>query len=183
MSEAVQRSLSSPSRTTLTTVIFVAIPALVGLTFGFNVLNRSLAPYTIVDYEFAWTAERAATMFAQWGELGVSAARLSLWLDFVYIPAYALLSWALALLAARAAMGRWQPVGPWVALLPFLAGMCDAVENLALLSNLPPLSPSTTTLSGAGACAAVKFGLLFLVWAYTLIAPLAAWVHNARRVI
>jgi hypothetical protein len=75
MSEAVQRSLSSPSRTTLTTVIFVAIPALVGLTFGFNVLNRSLAPYTIV-YEFAWTAERAATMFAQWGELGVSAADL-----------------------------------------------------------------------------------------------------------
>jgi hypothetical protein len=173
-----QRWLTSPGRRALTGLIVAAVPIIVGITFGFNVLNRSLAPYNIVSYEFAWTAERAVEMFAVWGELGVGAARLSLQIDFLYIPVYGLLSWALALFAARASTGRWQSVGVWIAFFPFIAGGCDAIENLMLLNNLPPASPSTTTLTLAGVCAALKFGLLIVCWLYTLAAPLGKWLRR-----
>lgn len=164
-----QRLLTFPNRTALWVAALAALAATSAFEYLFSLLNRPLAPRTIVDFEFAWNAARAAEMTGAWGEAGNAAARASLWLDFGFIPVYALLFASVTLFAARASTGRWQTLGLWLTLAPFAAGLFDAVENASLLSLLPPSAPADTPALLAGVCASLKFGLLLVCLAYILI--------------
>jgi hypothetical protein len=137
----------------------------------FNIHDRPLAPYNIVTLELAWTPARAAELFAAWGERGIQVARESLWIDFLYMPAYALMFAGLALAEARLARGGWRTAGRWLALAPFGAWAFDLAENLALLRVLhSPAAPPAGLLTLAGVAAVIKFGLLLAVVAYVLLA-------------
>lgn len=176
-----RRLLTAPSRKALLTLVLIALTCLAGLTYSLQALNQVMAPHNIVAFEFAFTPERAGQMMTAWGEVGHAAARQSLWLDFLYMPAYAFFFSGLALFAARSASGRWQTLGLWLALTPFVAWAFDAIENVALLSVLPPASPAPTPLMIAGAAASIKFGLLSLCWLYTLAVPFMLWFRRWRR--
>lgn len=165
----IQCLLTFPNRTALWVFALAALAGTSAFEYLFNLLNRPLAPYTIVDFEFVWNAARAAEMTGAWGEAGNAAARHSLWLDFGFIPVYALLFVSVTLFAARASAGRWQTLGLWLALTPFAAGLFDAVENVSLLGLLPPASPADMPALIAGLCASAKFGLLLVCLAYILV--------------
>ena len=100
----------------------------------------------IVGLEVAGTAERSAEILADWGESGRSAARVSLWLDFPFMLAYAVFLGAACTTmgrrlrrrsAAGGSIGRLAGhlagPGAWLGWAFILAALLDLIENIALL--------------------------------------------------
>jgi pimeloyl-ACP methyl ester carboxylesterase len=103
----------------------------------------------IVGYELAWSADEVDRILAEWGPDGRSAARLSLWLDFLFMAAYGAF-WALAA----------RPWRGWV-LVP-VAAASDALENVLLLVQLGGSDGSALPVL-AGVFATLKFAALAVV--------------------
>lgn len=152
--------LRRPAQRVVVVVTLAALAATVAFAAAFDQIHRPMAPHTILDLEFAGRPDRLSVMLADWGEAGLAAARQSLWVDFLFMPAYALLFAGLALLVARSLSGLAQTAGLWLALMPFAAWAWDALENVMLLSALPPGLATTTALQVAAAAAGVKFAIL-----------------------
>lgn len=159
-----------PAASNLLALTLAGLSFTVAFQYVFNQIHRHIAPYTILDLEFAWTPAQLAAMTAAWGPAGDEAARLSLWVDYLFMPVYVMLAVGLVLLTARAAAGRWRTAGLWLALAPVGAWVCDAIENTLLLNSLPPATPAAAALTGAGLAAALKFGLLAVCLIYFLAA-------------
>jgi hypothetical protein len=125
----------------------------------------------IVEFEFAWDEEGASEILADWGEEGRDAARLSLWVDFVYLISYgALLVLASAAtrdLAARRGWGRMAAMG--AAAIPAGAAGAgfDAIEDVFLLLALGQhggdVGPAIAAI-----CAGFKFALTTFAILYIL---------------
>jgi len=169
-----------PAQKNLTLLTLLALSLTVGLMFYLQVIDQQLAPYGIVAVEFAWTPVHAQQMIATWDEAGNEAARLSLWVDFVFMPAYAFLFAGLTLIAARAAHGRWQTFGLRLTLAPFAAWLFDITENAALLytlntaNDLPGLP-----LIIAGVSATLKFSLLVICLLYMVLVFIRRWIGKS----
>jgi hypothetical protein len=160
-----------PGRVTLRWITALALLATLAIFIVFALHDRGLRPYTIVSFELAWTPLQAEKLFAAWGAPGQRVARESLLIDFAYMPAYALLFAGLVLVEARRSAGRVQRLGLSLALVPFAAWLCDAVENVALLNVLAaPASPSAPLLQLAGLSASLKFLLLLVCVLYIVFA-------------
>ena len=160
-----------PSADTLRRLTGLALLATLVIEAVFAVHDRGLSPYSIVAYELAWTPTQAARLFAAWGAAGVKVARESLWIDFAFMPAYAVLFAGLVLSEARDVPGSLRRTGLWLALAPFAAALCDALENVALLGVLGnTAAPSSPLLLIAGLSASVKFLLLLAAILYVLTA-------------
>lgn len=170
--------LTTPQTKNLVAVTLVAASAVAGFAYIFGLIHTALAPYSILDLEFAGTTQRLNAMTGAWGEAGNRAAQLSLWVDYAFMPAYAALFAGLTLLTARAVSGRWQTLGLWLTLAPFAAWAFDALENTLLFIALPPAAPSDAVLTGAVAAAALKFGLLLAGAMYILLAGGWTLVHR-----
>jgi hypothetical protein len=126
----------------------------------------------IVEFEFAGSEEEAAEIIADWGERGTDAAKLSLWLDFLYIALYGTF-FVLAATATRelAASRGWRRMAAFgVAAVPFAAAAAafDAIENVGLLLAVDghggDLAPGM-----AAVCASLKFALSATVIGYLLV--------------
>jgi len=160
-----RRLLTAPSPKLLRLITLGALPFTVGFFLFFRVHDRPLAPYTIVDYELARTPARAGQLLGAWGAAGQQTARESLYIDFGFMPAYALFFAGLTLLAARASAGRVQTLGLWLSHGPFGSWLCDGIENISLLAVLSNPG-NAVALALAGWCATVKFALLLLCLLY-----------------
>jgi len=140
----------------------------------------------IVPFELAGTDQRAREILTGWGDDGVAAAERSLHLDFPFLVGYAGLG---ALLAAASA----EPVGDagWAWLTPIgwgaaacavLAGVLDAIENLALLRAvrawLDPGADLGQEALLARRAARAKFGLVYLVAGWLILIVLPVLVLN-----
>jgi hypothetical protein len=127
---------------------------------------------TIVDFEFAGNEGGAAEIVADWGDEGTDAARLSLWVDFVYLLAYgAFLVLAAAATRDLAASRGWRRMAAFGVAAPALAAggaAFDAIEDVGLLLALDghggDLAPGL-----AAVCASLKFLLTTTVIVYLLI--------------
>jgi len=176
-----QRLAQLPTSKTLALITLLALSLTVGLMFYLQVLNRRLAPYDIVAFEFAWTPARAGRMMAAWGEAGNAAARQSLWVDFAFMPAYAFLFAGVTLFAARAARDGWQRLGLWLTLAPFGAWVFDTIENAMLLRALDlGAAPPAAALTLAGVSAALKFSLLATCLLYIVGVGIDRGIRRAR---
>ena len=88
-------------------------------------------------FEFAAFEGRSDEILVEWGDRGRDAARMALWVDYLYLCAYGAF-WALAAAAVRdrareRGWRRFERAGP-VAIVAAVGGAaCDAVENAALL--------------------------------------------------
>jgi hypothetical protein len=175
------RFLAWPKSQSLLVIVLLSVSLVLGFMFYFQLLNRDLAPYNIVDFELAWTPEKAQTMLATWGEAGQAAARQSLWIDFAFMPTYALGMAALTLLAARSQAGRGQTLGLWLVPAPLLAWALDAVENFNLLAIVDQTTAAmASALTIAGWAATIKFLLLLACILYWLFALIARGLALAR---
>ncbi|WP_163996959.1 hypothetical protein [Pyxidicoccus caerfyrddinensis] len=173
-----RRLLVSPPKPILLALTVAA--GLGGLLIGGQMSVRG---GDIIALEFIWTPERARALLDAWGPVKHSAAWDSVVLDFAFIPAYAALLMGLVLLVARGSSGRLQRLGLGLALMPWVAGLFDVVENLCLLRILDvPVSqlPSASLTVVAGVCAALKFALVIACALYVLWGG-AAWAVGRVR--
>jgi hypothetical protein len=146
-------------------------------------LQTTAAPKGIVSYELAGNIDGAQRILDSWNPTARNYAAFSLGLDYLYMPAYAI---AIGLACAWAAE-RWRSKRRgWLALVGvglawglMAAALCDAVENIALLTML---------LSGvrepwpavAFGCAALKFALIGGGLVYALLGAVA-WLRSRLR--
>lgn len=161
---------SIPSWRTLIILTVVGLVATIGIRFLFDPLEAIMQEsggYGIIDYELAFTAEKADAMLQAWGETGRDATWRSLLIDFAFMPSYALLFGGITLLIARAMSGSLAVIGRWLAVGQWAAALLDALENVMLLivlgapGNVPALPPLV-----AGVSASIKFGLIGLAILY-----------------
>ena len=145
-------------------------------------LQTTAAPQGIVSYEMAGSVDGAQRILDSWDPTARLYAAFSLGLDYLYMPAYGIViglacAWAAELWCKRR---RWLALaGVGLAWGLMVAALCDAVENVALVTML---------LSGVRApwpavafgCATVKFALIGAGLVYTLIGGVA-WLRSRRH--
>lgn len=143
-------------RSTLQTVTLVAIVLVVAVYTVLGFEFRDLAPFTVLDLEFAASTERLGQLQAAWGEAGTRSAIESLWVDFLFIPCYVAALSAGTLWAGR---GLWPRASALVVWGLLAAGLLDGAENALLLTQLPTPS-STLVLQLTALAAGLKFALI-----------------------
>jgi len=119
------------------------------------------SPQGIIGLELAGTPDKARLIIDSWGLDGLHYAVWSLLLDFPFLISYVVLFVCLTRLIDSPVKNLL--IGGFV-----LAGLCDLIENLALLQLLSGKLSITYTQT-AFWCASVKFGLLVFGWGYLLI--------------
>jgi hypothetical protein len=159
--------------------------AIVWLALGAYMLSLEStmqdAGYGIVEYELAFTSDKANEILAAWGDEGRDAARLQLWLDYLYLVVYGLFFW-LAIKAVRdgalrRGWTRYARPGAAIALLPLVAAGADAIEDLFLLLVLGGHGGDAAPLLG-GAFAVVKFVAIAVAGLYLLVGLIGFAVHR-----
>lgn len=124
-------------------------------------LKTGAAHQGIVSFQLAGNAEQALAIVQSWGQEGLQWARLSLWLDFLFIPVY-----CITLILSTRHFTQDRPgvrertAARWVRRLFLVAGLADVSENLLLLNNLE--SPTNAISLTATIFALVKFTALIL---------------------
>jgi hypothetical protein len=153
--------------------------ALAGLDSG---LRTEAAPYGIVSFELARTADASAAILASWGPSAREAAHLIQGLDYLYLMVYA----ALLATVSSTVAGRWRHrstlvagLGSLVTGLALVAGLLDAIENYALLRQLAD-GASAGWAALAWWCAVPKFVIVGLAATYTVVGYLGAVVFIGR---
>ncbi len=148
----------------------VFLPLLIAtllITFAFRFIGP--AKPTIVEFELAGTVSKSTDIINAWTPLERIHAGFSLGFDFLYMPIY---STTIALACVWAAgvfrSGVWKSIGRALAWGLWLAAILDAIENLALMSNLfgSPIEPFPAL---AALCAALKFGLILAGLLYVVV--------------
>lgn len=137
----------------------------------------------IVPFELAGSTSRATEILGEWGQSGRDAARLSLWLDFPYLIAYGAF-FSLAVLAVRDAARRrgWDRFarpGTAIAVLPIVAAVADAIEDIGLLLVIGGHADTPAPAVATG-FALIKFAALGVSQIY-LLGGLAAMVVARLR--
>jgi hypothetical protein len=147
-----------------------------------GLFNRT-APYGIVSFELARTAERAQAIVDSWSDRARASALLSLGLDYLYLVIYPAAIALGAVLVARRLAPRWRfgaRFGFLIAWAVVLAGLFDAVENYALIRIL-----QTADLAHwpglAYHCAVAKFGLVVVGLFYLALGGILGVVLPKRR--
>ncbi|MBU7047930.1 MAG: hypothetical protein HXS54_15945 [Theionarchaea archaeon] len=155
----------------LVVIILVSFVATVSLMYSMSSLNKALVSsephYDIIDFELAFTEEKAEVILETWGPDLEREALKSLYIDFAYLVSYALFLSSLTLLIARSNT-YLQKTGVIIARMPWVAAALDAVENMCLIDVIT--SPvSGTSVFCAGVCAVIKFGLVGIVIAFIIV--------------
>jgi hypothetical protein len=161
----------------------VTLVLLVGLAILDGQLQDTGGP-GIISFELAESTERATEILGQWGLSGRDTARASLWLDFLYLAAYgAFFSLAVRAVRDAAAKHGWTGFarpGTRIALLPIVAAVCDALEDVNLLWVIAGHANSPAPLL-ATAFASVKFVTIGISVLYLFAGLAALGVHWLRH--
>ncbi len=131
-------------------------------------LTTEAAPYGIVSFELAGSADRAARIVDSWSPAARERAMLIQGLDYLYLFVYS--AWlSLACTRIRRRHGGWfARIGSGLAWAVLAAGALDALENLALIQILMS-GASEGWARLAWASAVPKFVLVLLAAAYLLL--------------
>jgi hypothetical protein len=132
-----------------------------GIAIGWIIVMRPFTPSNIVQFELAKTLPSAQQIMDEWGEEGISKARLSIFLDFVFIFLYA---WAIALgckvSTTFSANKNLITAGTFFSLVIWFAASCDLIENLSMLFTLSDVNDLTVSM--AFYFAIIKFTIVLL---------------------
>lgn len=124
-------------------------------------LQTGSAPQGIVSFQMAATADQSLAIIRSWRQEGLLWAQVSLWLDFLFVPAYLFTLIILTNHLSRDRPGvRERTVARWVKTLFVAAGTGDMAENILLLNNMDP--PTDMLSLSATVCALIKFTGLML---------------------
>jgi len=151
-----------------------------GLFAGMETTMHTGSSYGIVDFELAFTGNRAGMILSRWDREAADAARASLLLDFVFIPAYAVLFAGITSMLTRNRSAVWHRGAKWVIGGVIAAALLDVLENAMLLYQLqgdvirhiPPLV--------AGIAASIKFLLLGITVVFWIVAGITRLLRRSR---
>jgi hypothetical protein len=142
-------------------------------------MKQITAPLTgkeIVAFELAETPDRADAMLRDFtNAMKIGLVKQSLYLDCVFLLLYgsALFvgcRYAAGLAAGVGAQQAWVRSGYRLSWLGIVALLADAVENIALLTELLPGNATVFTAQLAWAMASLKFVSVIIVFLATMIA-------------
>jgi hypothetical protein len=154
-----------PSRYRVRVFVPLLIAALV-ITFLFRFIGP--AQPNIVDFELAGSVDKAGQIINAWTEADRIHAGFSLGFDYLYMPVYSTTIALACILAVGVLKHRtWQTIGVLLAWGLWLAALSDAIENLALLTELFG-NNSAPWPQVAQLCATIKFGLILLGLLYVI---------------
>ncbi|KMQ73398.1 hypothetical protein [Marinobacter subterrani] len=146
---------------TLKASLVALVLVLLALLLVNQPLQTASAPQGIVSYQLAGTADQAHAILRSWRSDGIGWAKISLWLDFLFIPIYLLALFHLTRHLTRDRPGVRERVGArWVRALFVAAGLADFAENILLFNNFDP--PTDAVSLWATLCALIKFTALTL---------------------
>lgn len=176
--------LTRPSRAGLISITLIGLILTIVVWFLLRPLNDIMTQgggAGIVDFELAFTSDRATEMIRSWDSTALDAVHQSLLLDYAFMPAYAITFGGITLLLARAQQSTTlKRVGLRLALGCIAAALLDALENLMLLLALSAQPIPTFAPLIAGTAASIKFLSLLLALLYWLVGG-AAWLLNWVR--
>ena len=137
------------------------------LTFLFRFIGP--AQPTIVDFELAGSVPKAQSIIDAWNETDRIRAGFSLGIDYLYMPIYSTTIALACVLAVGVLKSKaWRTIGLLLAWGLWIAALFDAVENVALYTEL--LGNNTAPWPQiAQLCATIKFGLILLGLAYVVV--------------
>lgn len=131
-------------------------------------IMRPFTPPNIVAFELAGNTATAQDIVSTWGPEQLDSVKTSIYLDFGFILAYC----SAFMFACRAA-ANYSGVQFFInttqqlAWIVWLAGLCDAIENIAMLRTLSEISQTSVSL--AFYAATIKFGILLIALIFVLI--------------
>ena len=106
---------------------------------------KAISPYGVMELEFAWTVAKINQIFNAWGTELIAQELYVTLLDFIFLIVYSTFFASVTLLLTRRILsGRIQLVGFYMTIIPLIAALFDAIENINLilmLFNLIPLYP------------------------------------------
>lgn len=130
-------------------------------TLGWIILMRPFSPSNIVQFELAKMVKSAQQIIDEWGTEGVSKARVSIYLDFVFIFLYA---WAISLgckvSTTFSANHNLITAGVFFSRIIWFAGSCDLIENFVMLFTLSKINELTVSM--AFYFAVIKFTIVLV---------------------
>jgi len=143
------------------------------------------APHHIVSLELARTLPKAQAIIASWTHKQQLFAAFGIGADYLYIFVYGSLiaagaAWGASVFAAAGSPNQAArpplsaALGQWLARGVLLAGLCDAVENYAML-QLFWGTPTQLSVSVSFYAASLKFALVAAGSAYAIVSLIAAW--------
>lgn len=144
---------------------------LLSATLVITFLFRFIGPAqpTIVDFELAGSVAKADQIITAWSATDHIRAGFSLGFDYLYMPVYST-TIALACIMAVGVLKRkaWHTIGLWLAWGLWVAALSDALENLALFTELlgNNVAPWPQV---AQICATIKFGLILAGLLYVIV--------------
>lgn len=157
--------------------IFFSLLALTLVLVGaFRLLDAPLhtpaAPNGIVSFELAGTTARSESIIQSWDARAKLFAAFGLGIDYLFMPAYALTISLGVLMVLRKHGGVFAKLGGYFGWGALLAGLFDAVENVALwrlLSGIAtPLCPRMAMVAATIKFALILLGLLFALVGWLL---------------
>ena len=141
---------------------------------------KAASPYGVMELEFAWTEEQMNRIFESWSNDLINQELSATYLDYGFLIVYSTFLAGITLLIVRKILsGQIQLIGLYMTVVPFIAALFDAIENLNLIlmlsspSNFPTFSPFLASLF-----ATLKFGFLILVIIFWIIS--AVWFLYQR---
>ena len=156
-------------------VLFVEI-------FVFIPIESTISTYGILDYEFAWNADRILTIFVTWGPTGIASQINAIYWDFLFIFGYVSLAFSLIVLVFQRSNEQIQTIGKYIPITPILTGVFDIIENVFLLimaSNLGSVNDSYSII--ASLSASLKFGLLIVGIIFFIGALILIIFHKIQK--
>ena len=147
-------------------------------TIGWIIFMRPHTPKNIVQFEFAKSVESAGNIITTWGDVGVVKATTSIYLDFVFIILY-----STAIMLGCKVSSEYSKrellikSGSLLSIFIWLAGLCDVIENIAMLKTLEAISQTTTSI--AFYFAAIKFCIVGVCLLFMIVASLTGLVKKS----
>lgn len=139
-----------------------------GATVIWFFIMRPFTPSNIVAFELAGTVEAASKIISEWSVDQISRVKTSIYLDFGFILAYcSAFMFACRAASSYSAVEFFSKTGKQLVVLIWIAGLCDAIENIAMLRTLSEVSQ--TSVSIAFYTATAKFGILLLALIFILM--------------
>jgi hypothetical protein len=142
-------------------------------------IMRPFTPPNIVAFELAGNITTAQEIISIWSPEQIDKVKTSIYLDFGFILAYCS-AFMFACLAAANYSGVqfFIKTGKQLVWIIWLAGLCDAIENIAMLRTLGEISQ--TSVSTAFYFATVKFCILLIALIFVLISLVTGMFTKIR---
>jgi hypothetical protein len=154
------------------------ILALVATIIWFFIM-RPCTPPNIVAFELAGSSQIAQNIISGWNSEQIDNVKTSIYLDFAFILAYcSAFMFACKASANYAGVQLFTKTGQQLAWIVWLAGVCDAIENIAMLRTLSEISQ--TSVSIAFYTATIKFAILLIALIFVLISLVTGIFTKAK---